>query len=170
MENASLIQVLLLFYLIIMNNHANNTLSKQMKEYLASNKLAQHFVGFTILLVLFMNFANVTKIEHGIIYASLAYMWFVFSTKLDLQWNIIILSILVVGYIAHHKFQELTSYVNQDKILSDEQKQKIIDKYFYYEMGFIIACSLITVCGTLFYIDKKTVQYGGNFSFEKFIV
>src|SRR5947207_7468568 len=112
----SLIRVMLIFYLAIANNFTENLFSKQLRTFFQENRYAQHLIAFIMLLVFVMILGGVKNIENGLLYTVIFYFWFIFTTKLDVQWNLIILFLLLFGFIYESKLNEKESRVESDEI------------------------------------------------------
>ena len=164
-----LIAVMLLFYIIIANNMTKNLISHQLTTYIEESRYVQHIIGFIIMLALIMIVGGINKIENGIAYALIGYTWFIFSTKLDVQWSIMIMLLLVFGFIYESKLEEKENNVLNDISLNDNEKEKIINNYNNHKMYVIGAIIALTVIGSTLYVNKKGVQYGGAFDTMTFI-
>ena len=164
-----LIAVMLLFYIIIANNMTKNLISHQLTTYIEESRYVQHIIGFIIMLALIMIVGGVNKIESGIVYALIGYTWFIFSTKLDVQWSMMIMLLLLFGFIYESKLEEKENNVLNDISLNDNEKEKIINNYNNHKMYVIGAIIALTVTGSTLYVNKKGVQYGGAFDTMTFI-
>ncbi|AYV84120.1 MAG: hypothetical protein Hyperionvirus17_40 [Hyperionvirus sp.] len=117
-----------------------------------------------------MIFTNVKKIDQAILFALLGYMWFIFTTKLDVHFNVIILLLLLSAFIYDFKANEKTTEIETDPNLSKTQKEQLIQSQTNYRIYFILLILAVTAVGTTFYINKKSIQYGGGeFDVVKFI-
>src|SRR5579872_4178034 len=126
-SSTSLAKVLLIFYLFIASSSTDNLMSKQMREYINSNKYMQHIIGFLTMIVLITLVGGVVDTRAAIFYALIGYVWFIFSTKLDIHWNIIILSLLFVGYMYENSMNVREADIKSDKNLTDDQKLYMIE-------------------------------------------
>jgi hypothetical protein len=165
----SLIAVLLLFYLITVSGFTENLLSKQLRTFFSENRAAQHLIGFTTLLTLIMVLGTTMSIEKGILFAIIGYAWFIFSTKLDIQWSMMIILLLLFGFIYESKLDENQQIVEKDTALTAEEKQSKVDSYHTQRLVIVGGIILVTVVGAFLYIGKKDVQYGGGFDIMKFV-
>jgi hypothetical protein len=159
----SLSKAFLIFYLITTINFTNDLVSKQMKKFLEENRIAKHFLGFITMFVLINTVAGLNDQKQALLYTVLLYTWFIFSTKLDIHWNMIIIALLFLGYLRDNDLEEKHKLIIEDTVLSSEDKSKILEqrKYQnYYLLGGILG---VTLLGTVFYSRKKEVQYGGGF-------
>lgn len=165
----STITILLFFYLILASNFTDNLFSKQLQAVFHENRYAQHLIAFTMLLTIIMIIGKVASIEMGILYAILGYAWFILTTKLDIQWSITLILLLLFGFIYESKLNENIRITQNDIVLSDEEKQKLINTYKTREKYLIGGIIGITVIGACLYANKKTEQYGGGFDIMTFI-
>lgn len=162
-SQTSIAKVLLIFYLLIASNYTDNLMAKQMKDYLNNNRIAQHIIGFLTLVVLVTLVGGITDTRSALIYALFGYVWFIFSTKLDIHWNIVILSLLFIGYMYENSLIVKESNIINDPNLSDVQKTELIDKYNMYKTWIICCIIMVTIIGTILYTYKKRVQYEGSY-------
>jgi len=169
-NNTSLSKVLLIFYLVIATNFTNNLVSKQLREYINNNRLVQHFIALLSLLVLITSIGGVVDTHKAIMYTIVGYLWFLFTTKLDIQWNIIILLILTYGYLYENSLENKRISSLDDESLDKDDLKKIENNNNYYKSIIVILAILITIIGTVFYSNKKQVQYGGGFSYINFLL
>lgn len=165
----SLTRVLLLFYLTIANNFTDNLFSKQLKTFLNDNRYAQHMIAFIMMLVFIMMIGGVSNIDTGIFYSVIFYTWFIFTTKLDIQLNIIIILLLFFGFIYESKLNEKENQINSDQSLSESTKESLIKTQQTNKMYILIAILSVTVIGSALYIKKQEVQYGGGFDLMRFL-
>jgi hypothetical protein len=168
-SNMMLTRVLLIFYIIIASNFTDNLVSKQLKTFVQENRFAQHLIGFIMMLSFVILIGGVTNIEKGILYAVIGYMWFIFTTKLDIQWNIIIIILLLFGFIYETKLSEKEMEILNDASLTENQKNIIINDQQKYKIYTVIAIIATTVIGTFLYTNKKVVQYGGSYDIITFL-
>jgi hypothetical protein len=168
-KNVNILHSLLLFYLLIASNLCVNIFSKQIRQFINENRYAQHFLGWTILLVIIILTDNTNNISISILYSLIAYYWILCTTKLDLQWNMIILILLVMGFFYERNCFLKEQSLSKDNILSNDEKTDILKKQFKNKIKIIIVILIVTVIGTILYLDKKIVQYGGSFDIDKFI-
>jgi hypothetical protein len=162
-NNVDLIKILLLFYVLTASNYTDKLLSKQMKEYINDNRLVQHVIGFSTIMVLITLVNNNIDTLHTIIYAMIGYTWFIFSTKLDIHWNIIVLLLLFIGYMYENSCNIKEREIMLDPNITDEQKTNIIQKQNKYKLWILLGIIIITAVGTFMYSYRKQIQYGGNY-------
>jgi hypothetical protein len=161
-QNISLSSVLLIFYILVANNFTGELFSKQLRTYFEESRLAQHLIGFTMMLVIVMLIGGVSNTYRAIVYSLIGYTWFIFTGKLDIQWNVIIILIMLFGFLYESKLNERDYNATVDPNLTDEQKQNVIETNSKYKTYILIAILSATVIGTLLYFNKKVGQYGGG--------
>lgn len=169
-SNISLAKVLLMFYLIVGNSYTKDLYSGQMKEFIKSNRLAQHIIALITMLVLITTVGEVTDIKLSICYSLIAYSWFVLTTKLDIHWNIAIFALLVMGFMYDSKLVDKEVSVIDDEALNIKDIKKIKRKHKVMRRWIMLSTLGITVLGTLLYVNKKQVQYGGGFDPATFLL
>lgn len=161
-KRTSIMQPLCLFYLCLLVSK-NELLSKQTKTYIEENRLFQHVLAFLLLAVLLIVTTHVT-FPVSILYASVIYIFFIFSTKLDLHWSMIIMTLLFVGTVydneMYNREQNMLKDNNLDKNTIIEQ-QNNIRKHLMYMALF---GGVVIMTGTILYAYKKEGQYGGSYN------
>jgi small-conductance mechanosensitive channel len=167
----SLGKILLIFYLLASSSSLFPLLSKQWKNELEENRVAQHILGITTILALTILVSNGRfSVQRIFMYTLIGYMWFILSTKLDLQWNIIVM-ILLVGFLLYQDSNKHKDLKNEDdKNLSNGEKNQIQKKNKQSYIFIIVAIILISMGGTLLYSNKKEGQYGGGYSLTNFLL
>ena len=168
-SQTSLAKVLLIFYVLIATGSADSLMSKQMKSYIQSNRYIQHIIGFLTMIILVTLVGGIVDTRSAIIYALVGYIWFVFSTKLDIHWNMVILILLFIGYMYENSMTVREKEINSDNNLTEEQKLIIINKNNNYKAIIVGSVIIITIFGALFYSHKKVEQYGGGYDVFAFI-
>lgn len=163
MINTSLAKILIVFYILTTSNATDNLLSKQFREYIHDNRYMQHILGFITMFVLMTLLCDNIDTKTALFYALVLYIWFIFSTKLDIHWNIIILILLFVGYMIENDITVRNNEISIDNNLSDEQKINLVNDNKQYTNWIVGSILLVTVIGTLFYSHKKQEQYGGGY-------
>lgn len=168
----SLIKVILVFSLLNIAT-SSSTLSHQLKDFINDDRIIQHIVGFiTVMVIITLLKSNYKmKISNSqiILYSVFAYLWYLFSTKMDLHLNLIFLLLLVLGYFYENMLREKSNELNEDKILTENEKNEIIlknknkEKYMFW--GLVVA----TMVGVYLYSNKKQVQYGGGYNILNFL-
>ena len=170
-KNFSLGKIILLFYILLSSSALFPLLSKQWKNTLENNRIAQHILGIMTLMSIVIlisdgKFGN----QRVIIYTVLGYLWFVLSTKLDLHFNIIMIGSLLAYYLYQNATKNEEIDITEDNILNENEKQNLknnINKNNFNSILFII---LITFIGTALYSNKKEVQYGGGYNLINFLL
>ena len=171
MENISITKVLLIFYLLIGNSALQPLLSKQWKKMVEDNRLIQHIIGLTTIITL------ITLTSEGemdnlniLMYSILGYMWFIFSTKLDIHWNIIVIVLLLLSFLYENSLKIKDNIIMNDKVLTEEEKNKIKKNNYNNKIYILLGITGVTLLGVYLYSDKKKVQYGGGYSLINFLL
>jgi len=139
--NFSIIKIVLLFYLITLSCSTNNIISDQVKDVVANSRIIQHFISFIIILVLINLLTGATGTTLAF-HTVIIYLLFVMMTKMNIQWNMIVFMLLVIGSFVY-----------------ESEHSKVI-------FGVIMA---VIAVGFVEYIVKKKVQYGGGFDMDVFL-
>lgn len=167
--DSSLIKALLLFYVIIGSSLIQPLLSKQWRNFVEDNRLVQHIIGITTLLALIILFSDNLDNFQILQYITLGYLWFLFSTKLDLHWNIVVTLLLLCLYVNNNKIKQKNTNIVNDKILSNDEKIVLLQKNDKNILYFVFIF-IITITGTYMYSNKKEIQYGGGYSLINFLL
>lgn len=171
MDTISITKVLLLFYLLISNSLLQPLLSKQWKKMVQDNRQIQHIIAFTTMITL------VVLVNEGqndyftiIMYSIVGYLWFIFSTKMDIHFNIMIMIGLLGCYLYENHIKMKNNEIEKDKVLTIEQKYKLTEennsKHKYLMTGMLA----LIIGGMFLYSQKKEGQYGGGYSIINFLL
>ena len=98
MDSTTLIKPLFIFYILLASTNSD-LLGKQFKTFVEENRLARHVIAFITLLTIVIMYGNLSSIAQAVAYSLIGYSVFIMSTKLDVQWNIIILMLLLGGFL-----------------------------------------------------------------------
>jgi hypothetical protein len=163
------IKFLIILYLVQMSNFSCETLSKQMKQFLHENRIALHIINIIFLAVL-ISIMNKTNLKNIFIVSCCLYIIYLLSTKLDLQYNVLIFSIFLTYYFYMRELELKKNRIIEDTDLDILIKKNIImmDEYKYYILSTGVVLSLIYFVNV--YVSRKTVQYGGGFSYARFFL
>lgn len=165
-----LVKGILIFYLLIGSSYVKELYSGQMKDFLSNNRYAQHFIGFTMMLIIIGSILGVKDPKRLTVFSILGYFWFILTTKLDVHWNMAIIALLILGYLYENNLDEKEEEVKEDDNLTNEDKEKVVSNNLNIRKIIIGSVFAVTIVGTLFYSNKKLGQYGGNFDIEKFLL
>lgn len=167
----NLTKIVLAMYLIIGNSYTKELYSGQVHEFIKSNRLAQHFIAFTTVLVLIsMVHSDVQNWLEIVAYTVTTYLWFILTTKLDVHWNIVIFLLLVAGYFYDLKVTNKERCAESDQALNKTDIKKI--RRVRKNVRGVVALSIVavTVIGTFLYMNKQKVQHGGNFDYTTYLL
>jgi TctA family transporter len=170
----SLPQSLLIFYIFIASGFTKGIFNPQLTEYIEGNRLVQHIISYIFLLIIIDSYSDTDNTEQLIIYSLIGYIWFIFTTKLDVQINIIIIGMLLLGYIYENRMNKMEIRMGKDKIYSKDDTEKVKEKHRKMKRLFLIIVMGTTVFGTLLYGNKQVRQHGiqnggGGFDMIKFL-
>jgi hypothetical protein len=169
-DRTSLVKVLFIFYLLIsLDTSPNGLLSKQTKKYIDDNKYVHHVLGFLTMLVLITLVGGDVDTRSAIVYAFVGYIWFVFSTKLDIHWSTIIFALLFIGYLFENSTSIRIKEIQNDESLTKDKKTELIAECTNHRTLIVGGIIIVTVTGTLFYSHKKQEQYGGGYDVFAYI-
>ncbi len=168
-SNISISTALLIFYTLIANNFIGDLYAGQLSEFIKNNRYAKHGFGYLTMLLIIMEAGGVTDGWRASFYSLLAYSWFILTTKLDLQWNLAIIGLLIVGFMYENKMFEREKSSQEDQALEEKHRKKIRKENRQMRRIIIVSILTITIIGTVLYFRKKRVQYGGNFDVNKFL-
>lgn len=170
MNNIFDIKFVLIIYLVQLSSLTSNTLGKQLKEYVEANRISQHIVNLMFLFVL-ISIADKNKSIYNIaINAVTIYLFYLLSTKLDLQYNIIFLLMILIYYLYQRQTNSKINRINKDDDLDNETKKMLtlLDN----NKNNIFGCALIIFLFyfTHVYFKRKNIQYGNGFNYSKFLL
>jgi hypothetical protein len=168
-SQTSLAKVLLIFYVLVASRSTDSLMAKQMRSYIQENRYVQHILGFLVMIILVTLVGGIVDTRSAIVYALVGYIWFIFSTKLDIHWNLVILILLFVGYMYENSMSVREAEIMSDNNLTEEQKNAIIANDNRYKTMIVGAVMIVTVIGTIFYSHKKIEQYGGSYDVLTYI-
>jgi hypothetical protein len=168
--DVSLPKSLIVLYILIGNSLIQPLLSKQWIAMVEQNRIAQHIIALTTLaLALTFLFSELSN-QKIIFYSIICYTLFLFTTKMDVQFNIIIVSLVVIIYFYERTLDQENEKIVIDKVLTENEKQQLIEKNKKNKVYFTLVFITLTILGTLLYSHKKEVQYGGGYSITNFLL
>lgn len=171
MDNLPITKILLMFYLLIGNSLLQPLLSKQWITTVKNDRIIQHLIGFTTMLTLAILISNESEDYVNIIMCSIiGYIWFIFSTKMDIHFNMMIIVLLIASYLYDNSLKTQNKKILSDKILTDDQKQDIIINNNIKSKCVMFGMMALIVGGMIMYSNKKEGQYGGGFSLVNFLL
>lgn len=168
-SNINIVKILLIYYAINLNTQST-LLSKQMVTLLGENRYLKHLIGFLTLIILINIFYENLELSDTFLFGSIIYLLYLLATKLDIQFNIVILGALFTSYIYLNDLEKQITNINKSDILTDDKKLELLNKlntnkiYLYMGLGFLLGS------GMLLYANKKQVQYGGSYNLLNFLL
>ncbi len=170
MKNIFDIKFLLALYLVQLTSLTNNTLGKQLKEYVYSNRIIQHIINVIFLIVLISMLDDQRSLTNLVISSSILYLIYLFTTKLDLQYNLLILTFALFYYFYQREVNNQIKRINNDNEIDIGLKNVLISVDENKEMIFGTGLLLVLIYFVWVYISRKSIQYGGGFSYSKFLI
>ena len=170
MNNIFDIKFILVLYLIQLSSLTSNTLGKQLKEYVETNRISQHIINLMFLFVLISLVDKNMGILNIAINAITIYLIYLLSTKLDLQYNIILLLLILIYYLYQRENESKNNRIINDGDLDNETK-KFLTLLDHNKQN-IFGCALIIFLFyfTHVYFKRKNIQYGNGFNYSRFLL
>ena len=125
-SNVTLMTTMLLFYLLVANNYQKSLYSGQFTDFVQNNKNVQHIIAYITMLVIIIMFAGVKDLWSASFYALVAYTWFILTTKIGLEWNLLIISALLIGFFYENNMIVVEKEAKKDRALTKTERKKII--------------------------------------------
>lgn len=169
-SNITMMTTMLIFYLLIANNHLQTLYSGQLTNFIQNNRYAQHMIAFITMLVIIIMFAGVRDLKVASFYAVVAYSWFILTTKIGLEWNLLILLALLFGFFYENNIFVMEKEVKKDEALSKEERRDIIKKNRRIKKILVLSIISMTLIGTTVYGYSKYDQYGGDFNVADYLL
>jgi hypothetical protein len=167
----SIIKIILVLYLIMGASLTQPLLSKQWIEMVEENRIIKHIIGLLTLIVLVtLTVKDTVELNKIILYSLGGYLLFIFSTKMDIQINIIIMTIVLMAYFYERHLRSKELIIKNDNVLSEEEKNNIINTNQNKKTHIFIGVAAITILGMFLYSNKKEIQYGGGYNLTNFLL
>lgn len=167
-NKTSVAKVVLLFYLISVGGYTKNLMGKQLRRFIEDSRIMQHFIAFITLYVLISFESDFSggpalTVLNTLTYAIIGYTWFIFTTKLDIHWNIMLLILLIGSYLIDRSMRVQETEALSDPNLNEAQKLEIKKTNDAYRTYMVCSLIMLTIVGTVLYSHKKSEQYGGGY-------
>ena len=162
--------ILTLIYMLQLSMLSTNTLGKQLREYTSENKSAQHIINFIVIMVLLSIFDTNKNTISLLRDSTFIYLLYILTTKLDLQFNLIIITSLLMLYFYKREINIREQRIVNDFELSSDIKNNIIGKNENIFNLYNVSALSILIYFVYIYFSRKNIQYGGGFSYSKFIL
>lgn len=167
----SIARILLVFYLILASGYTSDLLGKQFKSYIKENRIFQHVVAFIMMFVLITVIGGVTDNFRAVMFSVFGYIWFLFMTKMDIQWNIIIIGGLLLATLYGNNYENDKKNMIASGLFEEEDIEKMEHNDGSHQTYIIIGILSLTMLGIYLYLAKKEGQYGGGqFDIMKFML
>lgn len=170
-NNENLIKTLLMVYLLLSSSSLQPLLSKRYREFVESDRIIQHiFMFITILLIITILSTDSMNNLEILFYSVIGYLVFIFTTKIDIHLNLVILILFTGGLLYMNSLKKQDKLIESDQTLSEEDKIKKKSKYNISSFVIISILVALTIICMLLYSNKKHVQYGGGYSLVNFLL
>lgn len=174
MNNFSITKILLLFYMLVGNSLLQPLLSKQWIETVKNDRIIKHIIGVTTMLTIAMlisdDFSEDFDYFSVTIYSLIAYVWFIFLTKMDIHFSIIIIVLLLGNYMYDTHLKHENKKILNDNVLSEEIKNTLITRNNERSKYIMFSIMGLIVVSMFLYSNKKEGQYGGGYSLFNFLL
>lgn len=154
---------LLTLYLIIAGNFLAPLFGCRLQNFIESNLIMRHYIGFlTLLLFVRLTAVSNAKFKNILGSAILLYLWFLATTRVNFTIWTIIISLASILFFIHY-------YESSEK--DPEYKETLFDTYLpKIKKGLLISMAGITLFGLILYIGEKKAEYGDKFLWSKFFI
>ena len=169
MDSTSLLKPLFIFYVMLSNAGSIDLLGKQYREMIQENRLAKHVVTFSVLLTFVILYGENESVTQAVALSLGLYALFLMTTKLDVQWNIIVVTILLFAFLYETHTDIKEKKLKTDSTLDLTTAKNIVSQHKRNKMYIGAIIIGITVIAALLYSRKKQEQYGGGYDLAKFI-
>lgn len=166
----SLLRGLTIFYMFIFSGYLKDLQSGQLKEFIEGNRYVQHLIGFIFIMVIFNMYGKIDDFPSLCLYSIIGYIWFILTTKLDLQWSLAFLILALLGFFYENSLNQKEKNIANDKVLTNNEKEKIREKHNMIKYIINGTLCIVVITGLFFYANRKTVQYGGGFDLDRFFL
>lgn len=164
------IESLLALYLIQLSSFTSNTVSKQMKDFVYSNRIIQHIINFIFIFILISIMEPNKNLNYLILNTSILYLFYILSTKMDLQFNLLFLIGLLIYYFYNKELKNQYNRINKDNDLDNDFKEKFNYNINWKKNIYSIILISLTILFSYIYFSRKNVQYGGKFNYTNFFL
>lgn len=169
-SNMTLLKVLIIYHLIIANNFTKHLYSNSLSKFISENKIAQLTISYLTILFITINFGNVTDIVRANLYSGIAFMFFVLSTKLNLEWSLAIFAILIIGYLMESNIIQKINILSTDPSIDPENKDEIKKNNKKHQRVLIITIIAMLLIGVIVYGVSKHEKFQNNFDIGEFVI
>lgn len=154
--------------MLVLSSDMSPLLGHQLKREIQKSRILRHIIAMITLIVIFSHDKEITP--YIILQAMMTYTIFIMSTKMDLKWSLITLTIMFYLYNKENELDDKKERILNDDTIKHEDKITIIEnihkkKYIMYTI--ILG---VIIIGSCIYSLRKEVQYGGNYSLQNFML
>ena len=164
--NASISVFILL--LIISGNFLGELMPCRVREELSSNMVLKHFFGYLTLTFFAIVTVFKTTSINILLLSFLVYVYFIFLSKTNWRFWIVVVFLLGTSYIIH--VMGLT--INKDDIKEDNKTlSTVMDNILpTVQLSFVMLALFLTFIGSIIYMGNKKKEYGKDFSYIHFFL
>lgn len=98
---------LLLFYIALSTNFLIKLFPEDHIRFFEDNTYIRHILGYMVMLFSLYHLGSIKSIEVVLFITSILYFWFLFTTKLPPQFNIVIVILLAIDFLINIKIKNL---------------------------------------------------------------
>jgi hypothetical protein len=169
-EAISPVSILLYVYLLIISSMYYKDIAKSFRKVIHKNKLLKHLLLFIGIVVILTHVYIQYDMVIILFYAFALYILLLLLFKSDFKWTIGILLSLCIYHIYYLKQKQLETNKLNDKLISNEDKDIIIHKFFKKNVLICSGFVLLIICGSLAYDSKQYGQHKNNYRLNKFLM
>ncbi len=168
MKDLSFVKLFVLYNLFVMSKFNSPLLSKQLKNMLDESRIAQHIVSFIFIFVLIQAFTETNDVYNIFNKSVLIYVGFVLSQKLDLQWYVMFMAMLLLYTLYENFLEEKEKNLKTDNVLDIDTREQLLKESENKKKIITSAMFGLMLIGVIIYADRKQDQYGGGYNMTNF--
>lgn len=163
----NIINVILLIYVLLLITN-NRLLTPRVRNFIQDCKFVQYTALF-ILIAIIVNYMERCNMQNMLIKSTLITIIIIALLKIDLDWSIIVIIVLIGGFLWNYKLDCVDKHIQNNFSLENNKKNILINNNNRRKHWYLIIVVIFILLGTSIYFMKKYNQYGNNFSIIKFI-
>lgn len=152
--------LIMTLYIIISGNFMAPLLSCNLQTLLSDSMIMRHLIG----ILTFIFFVGVTNVKQEsftkvLLYSAGMYAWFIATTRMDIRFWVPLIGLFSVLFLV----ETYKNTLNENEL---EQKKTSFESI---KSALVVASAVLTILGSLTYLGSKKIEYGSNFSYDKFV-
>jgi len=167
-KKTSVWKIIVLFYLLTLSAHNNALVGHQLSRYIQSTLIAQHVLAILTMFVLISAVTEV-NIKNRVVYTMICYGLFIMTSKLDLEWTIIIFGAIVACYVHSELKEKQVDDVDHDSSIPSEIKAHFHENAGRYKLLIFALMMILLFYGFNLYNSSKKDEYGDDYNMAKFV-